>query len=80
MAKDYLINYPVLLDRLRVTARQPAPQDFNMTMAVPPALQYNIKDGGIASLISGVQLQTMYWRIDGVSEHRFETRGTQNGR
>ena len=25
------------------------------------------------------QLQTMYWQIDGVSEHRFQTSGTQNG-
>ena len=41
-----------------LTARQPAPQDFNMTMAVS-ALN-STKDGGIASSILVVQLQMMY--------------------
>ena len=38
------------------------------------------KDDGIASSILVVQLQMMYWRIDGVSVHRYETGGTRNGR
>ena len=50
-----------------------------MTMAVHLPY-YNIEDGGIASSILVVQLHTRYWRIDGVSEHRFETSGTRNGR
>ena len=50
-----------------------------MTMAVRLPY-YNIEDGGISSSISAVQLHTRYWRIDGVSEHRFETNGTRNGR
>ena len=62
-----------------VTARQPAPQDFNMTMAVFPPYN-NIKHDGIASSISGVQLQTMWWRIDRVSKHQLETSSTRNGR
>ena len=51
-------------------------------MAVFPPYLYttNTKDDGIASSILVVQLQMMYWRIDGVSVHRYETGGTRNGR
>ena len=75
MTTDYLILVP---DRLLLRP-PPAPQDFNDDNGL--RLPYNnVKDGGIASSISVVQLQTMYWRIDGVSEHRFERSSTQNGR
>ena len=57
----------------------PSVPPFLMTMAVRLPY-YNIEDGGIASSISGVQLRTRYWRIDGVSEHRYEPNGTRNGR
>ena len=60
MTTDYLILVP---DRYFS-----APQDFNDDNGL--RLPYNnVKDGGIASSISVVHLQTMYWRIDGVSEH-----------
>ena len=75
MTKDNLIlvpnSWPLLL-------RPPSAPPFLMTMAVRLPY-YNIEDGGIASSISVVQLHTRYWRIDGVSEHRFETKGTRNG-
>ena len=70
---NYRYNLTVYL-----TARQPAPQDFNHDDGLS-ALN-STKDDGIASSILVVQLQMMYWRIDGVSVHRYETGGTRNGR
>ena len=75
MTTDYLI---LTTSTIRPSTSPPvnsaprAPQDCNMTMAV--FLPYNnIKHDGIASSILGIQLQTMWLRIDGVSEHQLET-------